>query len=385
MKTDTRKNIGIRLSLDATFLWKAAEGVVQYAKEHTDWRLFGNGLGITEPLDPRRKLDGVIFNKSRDDLDPSRLHGKTVCVKVGTEFKPWKSLMVFQDHWAIGRAGAEHLIELGLPRLFFCGDPEKSFSVYREEGFREAAEKAGVPAESVGYPLVYNPTSAVWRRNIGRLAAWLRTLPVPCGVVACNDFCAAQITVAAESIGRAIPDELALVGVNNDSVTCSLTTPHLSSVDFDGFDLGYRAAELLDAVLESRPHTTPVILPPGKLVVRDSTNYIPIEDPMIRRAMMKIQKEGTSRALRVGDLLADLPVSRRVFERRFRQTVGRSPKEEILRVRLDHAKSRLREPGPRITRICEEMGFTSLPEFSRFIRNATGRSPSGYRKKHLRK
>ena len=385
MTHDRRKKIGIWLTLNTTFLWDVAEGIIHYAREHTDWRVFGRGLGITEPLDPRQKLDGVVFNMARKELDLSRLHRKAPCVKVGTEPRSWNHPLVFQDHWAIGRMGAEHLIALGLPRLAFCGASGRSFSAFRAEGFQEAAGKQGIPVEVFEYPLLYNPNATQWKKSIRLLTDWLKKLPTPCGVMACSDLCAAQISLVAESIGLHIPEEIALLGVNNDKVTCSLTAPRLSSIDFDGVELGYQAGALLDAILAGRPYPSPVILPPGKLVIRESTNYVPVENPMVRQALMKIQMDGVRKTLQVGDLLDNTGLSRRVFERQFRTIVGRSPKEEILRTRLEHAQTRLREPESKVTGIAEEMGFSSPQEFSRFFKNATGQSPSAYRKKNLGK
>ena len=379
MKSDQRKKIGIWLTLNATFLWEAAEGIVTYAREHTDWRLFGRGLGVTEPLEPGQRLDGAIYNLNRCDLDTSSLQPGAPCVKVGTEPKPWDDLMVFQDHWAIGRMGAEHLIDAGLPRLAYCGSKERTFSAYRREGFLDTARKRRIPVESFEYPLFYNPTPRQWRYGIQVLTDWVQSLPTPCGVMACSDLCAAQISLVAESIGRKIPEELSLIGVNKDKVHCSITTPHLSSIAFSGYDMGFHAASLLDAVLCGRPFASPVILPPGKLVARESSAYIPIENPTVRRAVMKIHMDAKRQALQVKDLLAGTRQSRRIFERQFRDTVGHSPKEEILRVRLGHAKARLREPGSKISEIAGAMGFSSPQEFSRFFKNATGRSPSAYR------
>lgn len=382
MTQHKRQKIGIWLTLNTTFLWDVAEGVIRYAHEHTDWRVFGKGLGITEPLDPRQKLDGVIFNMDRSKLDLARLHRKAPCVKVGTEPKPWDFPLVFQDHWTIGRMGAEHLVSLGLPRLAFCGAQGRSFSAFRAEGFVESAEKHALPFEIFEYALHYNPNATQWCASIRVLTEWLKQLPTPCGIMACSDLCAAQVSLVAESIGLRIPEDIALVGVNNDKVTCSLTTPRLSSIAFDGVEMGYQAAALLDASLSERPYPSPVIIPPGKLHIRESTNYIPVEHPMVRKALMKIQSEGIRNTLQVGDLLEGTGLSRRVFERQFRNIVGRSPKEEILRARLEQAQNRLREPGAKISGVAEAMGFSSPQEFSRFIKNYTGLSPSAYQKKH---
>lgn len=209
-----------------------------------------------------------------------------------------------------------------------------------------------------------------------RLGAWLAALPKPVGVFAANDFMAAQTLAAAARFGIAVPDEAVVVGVDNNELLCENTHPSLSSVMPDFRTAGYRAAEMLDALIAApnqRPYTT--TFGPLRLVRRASSNRTVRGDPFVQQALDQIRRDACN-GLAARDVLAHFPCSRRMAEIRFRRLTGHSVLDEIQSVRRAKAMELLQDPTLSRTAVANFCGYSSANALMTFLRRDAADHPS---------
>jgi LacI family transcriptional regulator len=288
-----------------------------------------------------------------------------------------------------------------LRRFAFCGVAIGEIRILdlRRELFIQQVQSAGfkcevfvgVPPEpkpqrrKSAEPKATNPLAIDWETEQEALADWVRSLPKPIGIMACHDPRGYQLVDACRRAGVRVPEQVAVVGVDNDAVLCSMADPPLTSVDPDGPKVGYAAAEYLDRMMrgESVP-LAPVLLEPKGLVARRSSDMLAIDDPDLREAIRFI-RDHACEGIRVPDVVKHVAMSRSVFERRFRQFLGRTPKAEMLRVQLGRAKQLLVETDLQMAEIARRTGFASDKYFSDAFWHQTGQRPTTYRDSVRRK
>lgn len=284
------------------------------------------------------------------------------------------------DNPAVGRAAAAHFLERGLRHFAFLGHGGFAFSTRREAGF------AGRLAEAGHRPEVFRaPAGADFLPNgrplgePGRLAGWLRRLPRPCGLFACNDIWGGYATEVCRRAGVPIPDGVAVVGVDDDDLLCELARPRLSSVRVPSERIGCEAAALLDQMLSGRrPPRCPTLLPPAGVAARQSSDLLAVEDPVVRVLLGRV-REARASAARVRDVIRSLPVCRRSAERRFRAAVGRGIAEELRRGRIGYAKELLADTALPVADVAARSGFSTPQRFAVAFRRETGITPTEYR------
>jgi LacI family transcriptional regulator len=248
----------------------------------------------------------------------------------------------------------------------------------RGEHFARALAEAGrdcslyQPAAKPGRP---DP----WKSNDAGIARWIETLPRPAGVLAAWDGCAVQILQVCRRIGVVVPDALAVLGVDNDELLCDLADPPLSSVATGFQEIGYRAAELLDRMMagaEVPPGPQPIR--PLGVVTRQSTDMLAIDDRNVSEALRFI-RERACHAIRVEDVLARVPLTRRVLESRFKRLVGRTPHAEIVHARLRHVEELLIETDLPLKSIASRTGFPHVQYLISSFKRNLGLTPGEYR------
>jgi LacI family transcriptional regulator len=217
-------------------------------------------------------------------------------------------------------------------------------------------------------------------RRAGHLAVWLKSLPKPVGLMACNDMRALQVLDVCGEHGVAVPDEVAVIGVDNDSVQCELCDPPLSSVDPGTQRVGYEAAALLARMLAGRtPRKTPMLIEPAGVVTRRSTAAPAPADPCVAAAM-RFMHEHYSRPIGTADILRQIGVSRSTLERRFQHSLGRSPSAELARVRLERVRELLQHTDLSLREVAQRTGFDHVESMCRLFKRHTGRTPGDYRR-----
>jgi LacI family transcriptional regulator len=275
-------------------------------------------------------------------------------------------------------AAFAHLWERGFRRLGFCGVRDYAWSGWQLERFRDLARASGVEISTHVAPLVRGGPAA-WARDRRKLVAWLRSLPKPVGVFACYDLRGQQVLEACREAGLAVPDEVAVIGVDNDPVRCSLSDPPLSSVEPNAHRVGYLAASELEAMMNGRRVKPGLrLVPPLGVVARRSTDSLAIADPDVAAALRFI-REHACEQIGVKQVLDVVPLSRRSLEARFVKLLGCTPHDQILRCRVERAKQLLSDTDLPIKSIAGVVGARSPEYLSVLFRRLTGSSPSAYR------
>lgn len=283
------------------------------------------------------------------------------------------------DSKKAGRMAAAHLLERGFKNFGFCGYDQRIWSRRRLEGFEQRLAEAGFDC------FVYRPAiqtkNLIWPQERTWVIKWLRSLPKPVGVMACNDIRGRQVLDACTLGKLTIPDDVAVVGVDDDQLLCELSNPSLSSVVLNAEKGGYMAAELLDGLMSRRKKKPRLIeVEPLWVMPRQSTDVVAVEDREVAAALRFISQNAIKRQISVKKVVAEVALSRRALEMRFAKCLGRSIRDEIQRVRLVQVKRLLLETDMSAAKISETVGFNSLTYLSKVFHQATGETLARYRR-----
>jgi len=364
------------------------KGIARYHRTHESWVAFLDD-GAQAEADPRwlrsKRWHGVISRHTTPALVKACAELKLPLVDLNdTPLFPGVP-KVRPDNLALGRMGAEHFTERGHRTFGFCGFKNQGWSCERRDGFVSALRLAGHRCEvfDVEYPGDLTPFWDV--KQSAALTAWLQRLPRPSAVLACNDLRALQVIAAAQVAGLRVPEEIAVLGINNDTIRCELSDPPLSSVATDPFQSGYRAAELLARLMAGeKPDRLDLRIDPREVVVRHSTDMLAIDDRNVAAALSHI-REHACRGLSVNEVLRHAAASRSQLERKFRRFLGRTPQEEIRRVQIAKIRQLLMETNFPLKRIAELTGFQHAEYLCVFYKRLTGEAPGAFRRRHAAK
>jgi LacI family transcriptional regulator len=327
--------------------------------------------------------DGVIAHLHRPDWVTAVKSLNRPVVNVSNvigDAIPWPR--VGSDEAQIGQAAAVHFLERGFRNFAFLGYAAFAHSRLREQAFRRHVTAAGYVCASFAEPLQKDANRGGWALD-ARVHAWLRALPKPVAVFTPSAIRGFELLEACRHEGLRVPHEVAVLGVDNDEVICELATPPLSAIRTANERIGFEAAALLARLLAGRrPPRRPVLVPPGEVVVRQSTDVLAVQDPALEKALRFIRDQ-LHRSLGVAELARAAAVSRRVLERKFRAVVGQSPLREIHRLRLDRAARLLAETALPVAEIAERCGFTTLQMLESTFRRERGLTPREYRRRHV--
>jgi LacI family transcriptional regulator len=288
---------------------------------------------------------------------------------------PW----VETDDEAIALAAAEHLMARGFRDLAFCGDSHFNWSVWRREHFARIVEKSGRNCYVYESPAV-GRTGSTWDLEQDRLTRWVASLPRPVGIMACYDIRAQEVLDICREMDVAVPEEIAVIGVDNDRLLCDLCEPPLSSVIPDAPRTGFIAASLLDKQMAGEAvEPRPYLIAPVGVQTRQSTDIMAIDDPHIAATLRYIRQNACA-GIQVRDLLRVIPLSRRVLESRFKERTGRTPHEEIMRIRMERVKTLLVETSLPLAAIAKRTGFNYIEYLNEAFKKRVGTTPGKYRK-----
>jgi len=364
-------------------------GVIRYARLHGPWAFYIHPADLRQLL-PRMEEwggTGIIARLETPQIEKAVLATGLPTIALDLSNRqlasgsPWASVHeVRPDSVAAGRLAAEHLLERGMRSFAFVGSSEElPWSADRGHGFATRLAKAGFDCAT--FPPPRRIADRQWSREQKILAAWLVALPRPLGVLGCDDERALQVCEACHSAGLDVPDDVAVVGVDDDDLLCELADPPLTSVNLDSERGGYEAAALLDRLMRGeRPPTQRIVVAPVGVVVRQSSDVVASADPAIRRAVRFIALHA-ARPIRVADVVAAAGCKRRSLELRFHAELGRSIVTQIQRARLERTRRLLVETDFSIERIASSAGFATSGYLIRLFKRETGLSPAAYRKK----
>jgi LacI family transcriptional regulator len=357
-------------------------GVADYAHYHGPWSFYWEpgGLQSAWPTLKNSDADGIIL-RDVDKLDEVLALGIPAVV-VGHKRKEVPGTVnVITDSPAIGAMGAEHLLQCGFHHfafVSFTASPLEtaSWAQVRQDSFCARVARAGFTTRTYAIPAA---AAINWTTERAALVAWLKSLPTPVGLMACNDDCGVQVMEACKLGGIAVPDLVGVIGADNDEIVCGLSNPAMSSVAINFERAGYEAAEALDQLMRGRGVPTKINVFATHVVTRRSTDIVAIDDEPLSKALRFI-RDHANRPISVSDVARAAALSRRALERRFRIEVGCSILEQIRRARTDQISRLLVETTLPVGEIAESLGFEDAQHFARYFRSAKDMSPLAYRR-----
>jgi LacI family transcriptional regulator len=378
----SRRNVALIVETSVVYGRQILRGISRYLRTHAPWSVFLDERELHVPppdwLSTWRG-DGIICRSTTAEWARIFRRRRVPVVDLNDRFLDLGLPRVGSDMMRIGQLGALHLRERGFRHLAFCGFSGETWSEQRRAGFLQAAEGRIDPQsiyESPWAGLREHP----WQEERGRMAHWLQALPRPVGIMACNDVRGQHILDACAHLGVLVPDEVAVVGVDNAETFCELCNPPLSSVAPNAERIGYEAAALLDRLMAGRnlPKQDLLIEPLG-VVTRQSSDVFAMEDTLVARAVRFI-RDHACEGITVADVLREARCSRSVLERRFRQQLGRSPQAEIRAVVLDRVKQLLLDTDWTLPRIAAAVGIEHGEYLSVLFKRRTGQTPGEFRR-----
>lgn len=366
------------------------QGILRYGKEqtHEPWVIcrmplsFKEKCGLTGVLEWARKwgANAIIgcFNSDED----VKLFSEAGIVAVAQDSRSRFSSIpnLTSDYLKTGEMAAEFFLEKGFKNFAFCGYDATVWSDERCEGFFKRVESAGYATHFWSYTQMQLDTR--WSYDSEPLAVWLKSLPQRTALFCCDDCQGNVVTEVCNYSGIRIPEDIAVLGVDNDNTTCNLSQPTLSSIKLDTEMGGYEVAALITKMMaQPNGHYEDVVIQPTTIVSRTSTNVYSTDDPYILKALDYIHAN-LSRALSVGDIINQLPLSRRLLEKRFRAVTGSSIYSYISHCRMEIFASLLQDSDSPISEIAIQLGVNNYGNLPRQFKAVKGCTPTEYRTRH---
>jgi LacI family transcriptional regulator len=278
---------------------------------------------------------------------------------------------------------AEHLLSRGFRHFGFCGyrrrySPEGDL---RCDAFQACIEEAGYRMDvcAVSEPSYDQREFGSWRKELAHIARWVRRLPKPAAIMACNDDRGLQVLEACRQIGVAVPDDVAVIGVDNDECLCSLSIPPMSSVDVNGEQIGYQAAVVLEKLMSRGSPPERVLVEPRCVVCRRSTDVLAVADQAVAAAIRFI-RDHACEPIYIQDVTRHVHASRSALEHRFKEAIGRTVYQEIQRTRIALAQQLLADNNLPIKQVAQQTGFRSVQYMTRVFRATLRQTPGAYRR-----
>lgn len=384
------------------------EGIASYSRLHGPWSMYfePQGLGAAPPeWLSTWDGDGILARIDDQVMADAVLATGLPAIDLRGRLPELELPFIGGNNESITRLAFEHLRDRGLSRFAFCGVPagqmrtldlrrahfiqhvtSAGFSCEVYTGDSAGSEKSkrklirrnsdagtpGIPAADFG--------SRGWEEEQADLARWVTSLPKPVGIMACHDPRGYQLVDACRRAEVLVPDQVAIVAVDNDPVLCLMANPPMTSIDTDGVRIGYEAASRLHHMMIGETDSAaPLLLEPRKLVARRSSDMLAIDDPDIARAVRFIRDHACD-GVRVEDVVRHVAMSRSVFERRFKRILGRTPKAELLRIQIEQARQLLAETDLGMASIADQAGFSNEKYFSDAFFRQTKQRPTDYRR-----
>jgi LacI family transcriptional regulator len=380
------RKVAVILQLWQNFDRGILQGIAAYVQERRNWSVFVEEVEHQRIPDFRAwDGDGLIVNFDNAHVVRA-LHGVEKPIIAVGGGRGWHDPgsgipFVATGVEAIGRIAAEHLLDRGLKHFAFCGYPESRTNVWmlkRKQGFTNRLAESGFDCQVF---LGRHSTAAHWQRVLHDLSAWLRKLPLPVGIMGCYDYRARHVLEACKLVGLRVPDDVAVIGVDND-VVCELADPPLSSVEQGRFQIGYTVANTLDQLMSGKTKVPALqVIAPVGVVSRQSTDLLCVADPVLAKALSLI-RDKASRSIDAASVCRHVELSRSTLDKRFKDVIGRSIDQEIRRVRLARACELLARTNLPLRLLAKESGFGSEQYLSAVFSKQLGSTPAQYRIDH---
>lgn len=362
-------------------------GIASFAQAHGEWNFVIQEGDLRSGLPawlPGWKGDGILCRLHHAEASEMLARAPCPVVDIFGRVRHPDIPFLDTDADAVAEMAVRFFLNAAFDRFAYCGYPGLWFSDERGSAFSKHLEKLGFAPEVYQPPLVWKSQDVAARESLHtagstELESWIRTLPPKTAILACNDVRAQQLLAVAARVGRKVPDDLAVMGVDDDEVICELTHPRLTSIRPDTHGLGYTAAYWLHLLMQGTPlPRRSLLMPPLGITERASTDVVASSDPLFVEAARFIRSNLKS-GIDAKSVVSHVGCSRSTLEGRFRILLGRSIKGEITRVRLMRAKILLRETRLTVEQVANACGFATASHFSRVFKEFERITPGGFR------
>jgi LacI family transcriptional regulator len=361
-------------------------GIVHYARLHGPWAFYVTPGDFEQALPEMKQWGGtgIIARIETQKVAEAILATGLPVVALDLSEKqlaPGNPLSqiceLYTDSYHAAQLAAIHLLERGFRNYAFVGVADRIWSKRRRDSFIKHIKQADY--ETHIYEPPKNKHDREWGREQKLLAEWLHNLPKPVGLMAANDDRGRDVLEACLAANLGMPEEVAVIGVDNDSLLCELANPALSSVVLNAEHGGFEAAALLDRLMSGRASAPErIVVEPLQVVARRSTDVVALEDLAVAHALRFIH-ENAGWAIQVKDIVKALGISRRTLEIRFRRAIGKSMNEKIQQAHLERAKRLLLETDLPLPKVAEAAGYNSTSYLAVVFHKASAMTPAKFR------
>lgn len=374
--------VAVMIETSTVYGRQLLQGITRYLRSHRNWSIYleQREVDTVPPAWLRTwRGDGVLSRWSDPRVAETLIELGLAAVDLSDRRLPFGLPRINSDDRAIGRLAAEHLLERGCRSFACCAFSGELWATRRTEAYLAALARAGHTANV--YESAWLGAGAHVREDERvRIGRWLERLPRPAGIMACNDVRGIEVLNACQTLGLKVPEEVAVIGVDDDALLCEICSPPLSSVVPNIEQIGYEAAALLDRLIGGeQAGFEERFVPPSGITTRRSTDVLSVGDPQFALAVRFI-RENACRGITVADVLDHVAISRSTLERNFRCHLGRSPQSEIRAVQLGRARQLLAETDHPVHRIAELVGYEHVEYFNVVFKREIGQTPGQYRR-----
>lgn len=382
-----RPRIALLIESSRSYGRQLLKGIAAYARTHGPWTFFHQERAFGDQLPPRLKQwkpHGIIARLTGDALTRQLRGMRVPIVDLYPEGKNGDIPSVACDIESLVRMATDHFVERGFNNFGYCGFSGVAFSELRGACFTKHLAECGLHASVFSYPamrraggLAAIETHAL--QYTDRLVDWLQRQPKPLALLACNDMRGQQVLSACGEAEIAVPDQVAVLGMDNDDVLCELCDPPMSSIDLNVELMGHQAAAMLDHMLRGESTPSRVLVPAQSIAVRRSTDVLAIDNRDAAEAI-RFVRERACQGISIDDMMRHTSVSRSTLERWFEKYLGRSPTLEILRVQVQRVQELLRTTNLTLSEIARLAGFAHVESMQRIFKRTVGQTPGQYRR-----
>ena len=392
-KIDKKKMLKLLFISDfsESFSNKLLKGIVNYSMEKGQWSIcrmpsyYKNAIGIEGVLKWAKEWSTDAIIGTFDDADDLNLLTDAGIAVIAQDFRKRSKAVpnITADYLTMGRMAARYYMERGFQHFGFFGLNDVCWSDERCDGFRNELTEAGYGESFFKYNR--QDINHYWFYEAEKLSEWLRNLPKPIGIMACDDNQGNILIEACQSAGIQIPSEISIIGVDNDELLCNLGSINLSSISVDVEDGGYRTAQLIEKMVNDPGCTIEdIILKPIRIVERISTAAFATKDKEIQKAVMFIY-HNRHKKISVKDVVSNVALSRRLLEVRFKEVTGQSIYQYIADLKIKTFSEMLLETDDQVINIALSLGENDAKSISKRFKATYGCSPNEWRSRHGKK
>ena len=368
------KRVAVLINVRAPYEEDVIRGVLRYSDQAGPWQFIGTPEmpGIEFEKVDLTQVDGVIGGFFRREWADALAAANVPAVNTVNALADIPLPRVGPDDRAVAQMAADHLLERGFPQFGFVAPGDWWYVQRRREAFAQAVREHDRPCYELAVSAHHHEPDA---QSVRR---WLDELPKPIGIMAPNDLTGRQVINRAAEMGLRVPDDVAVVGVNNQHWVSAMAATPLSSIELDGEKTGYRAAQVLAGLMAGESPPPPQWILPVRVVARRSTDITVTQDDLVTQAMRFIRNH-CAQTIHVEDVLDEVGVSRTTLEKRMKQAVGKTPQVAIFHAQVERAKKMLVDSDATIDEISRACGFRRQSRLSVVFKRLTGMTPGQYR------